>query len=146
MVGGRGVRLADESAVTEAELFVCVELQETGKSEALVRQASSIERSWLPAELMQRVVEVEFDRERGRLVAYQRTRFDDLVIDEAITAVPADFDAADLLAAAAAERWPNGDWLDDASRAYLAQRGIFTRRQCRNWRCPHLIPGRWSIC
>jgi ATP-dependent helicase HrpB len=121
LVGGRGVRLAEESAVTEADLFVCVELQETGKSEALVRQASAIERAWLTEELVRRGVEVEFDRERGCLVAYQRTRFEDLVIDEAVTAVPGDFSGAQLLASAAAERWPNGAWLDDASRTYLAR-------------------------
>ena len=75
-------------------------------------------------------------------MAYQRTRFDDLVIDEAITAVPADFDAADLLARAAAERWPNGEWLDDAARAYLA-RVRSCARQCPNSRCPRSIPRRW---
>jgi ATP-dependent helicase HrpB len=121
LVGGRGVRLAEESAVTEADLFVCVEWQEIGKSEALVRQASAVERAWLPAQLTKRGVEVEFDRERGRLVAYQRTRFEDLVIDEAVTAVPRDFDGAQVLATAAVERWPNGEWLDDASRTYLAR-------------------------
>jgi ATP-dependent RNA helicase HrpB len=121
MVGRRGVRLAEESAVTEAELFICVELQETGKSEALVRLASAIERSWLPVDLIRRNVDVELDPQRGRLVAYQRTRFEDLVIDEAVTAVPAEFDGAPILATAAAERWSNGEWLDDASRTYLAR-------------------------
>jgi len=31
MVGGRGVRLADESAVGAAELFLAVELVDTGR-------------------------------------------------------------------------------------------------------------------
>ena len=43
MVGGRGVRMAPQSAVTDAELFVCVDV-DAGQSEAIVRQASAIER------------------------------------------------------------------------------------------------------
>src|SRR5439155_1691875 len=39
MVGGRGVRLLETSAVTDADLFVCVELEETDGAEALVRAA-----------------------------------------------------------------------------------------------------------
>jgi ATP-dependent helicase HrpB len=53
MVGGRGVRLADESAVLEAPLFLCVDL-DAGRSgplsEALVRKASEVEPGWLPPE------------------------------------------------------------------------------------------------
>ena len=48
MVGGRGVRLHERSAVREAPLFVCVDLEEIGQAESLVRQASAIERDWLP--------------------------------------------------------------------------------------------------
>src|SRR3954451_15116783 len=51
MVGGRGVRLAEESAVLEAPLFLCVDL-DAGRAgplaEALVRKASAVEPEWLP--------------------------------------------------------------------------------------------------
>ena len=51
MVGGRGVRLADDSAVLEAPLFLCVDL-DAGRSgalsEVLVRKASAVEPEWLP--------------------------------------------------------------------------------------------------
>jgi len=43
MVGGRGVRLADQSAVAERELFVAVEVDAAG-DDALVRIASGVER------------------------------------------------------------------------------------------------------
>ena len=60
MVGGRGVRLAPSSGVTAAELFVAVDV-DAGQAETLVRQASAVERSWLPADRLRTAVEVEFD-------------------------------------------------------------------------------------
>ena len=55
-----------------------------------------------PAESLTTAVDVEYDAERKRIVAFRRTRYLDLVLDEAATNVPADFDAAPLLAEAAA--------------------------------------------
>jgi len=104
LVGGRGVRIADESAVTEAKLFVCVDLEEIGKSDSLARQVSAVEPDWLPEGMLSTAVDVEFDPARERVVAYRRTRWQDLVIDESITNVPVDFDAASVLAQAAADR------------------------------------------
>jgi ATP-dependent helicase HrpB len=121
MVGGRGVRLSETSAVRKAELFVCVELEETGKSEALVRQASAIDVEWLPAELVRRGVEVEFDAARERVIAFQRTWFEDLVIAESITSVPKDADVASILAREAIARWQPGWLCDEDSNAYLAR-------------------------
>ena len=84
MVGGRGVRLARESAVRDADLFVCVSLDDRSgpRSEALVRVASAVERDWLPADRMREATELEFEEERERVVAHRRTTFDDLVIDD----------------------------------------------------------------
>ncbi len=50
MIGGRGVRLADSSAVTAGDLFVCVEIDDSGEAEALVRLASAVRREWLPVD------------------------------------------------------------------------------------------------
>ena len=47
MVGGRGVKLAPGSRVTQADLFLCLDVEGSG-SEAVVRMASAVERSWLP--------------------------------------------------------------------------------------------------
>ena len=121
MVGGRGVRLHERSAVGDAPLFVCVELEETGKSESLVRQASAIERDWLPAAAQSTAVDVQYDPERKRIAAYRRTRYFDLVIDEAATNVPPDFDATPLLAQAAVEQLDKNFSQDEAGLRYLAR-------------------------
>ena len=81
MVGGRGVRLADESAVAEAELFVCVEL-DAGKGEALVRQASAVEREWLAPEQLAVEEELGYDAGADRVRAVRRTLWRDLVLEE----------------------------------------------------------------
>jgi ATP-dependent RNA helicase HrpB len=106
MVGGRGVRLAEESAVLETELFLCVDL-DAGRSgplsEALVRKASAVEPEWLPAERLSTTVDLEFDEQRGRVAAWKRMRYEDLVIAEAEVAAPA-AEAEEALVRAAAER------------------------------------------
>lgn len=86
MVGGSGVELAADSVVRDAELFVAVEVEggERG-SEARVRLASAIERSWL-AEVfpgsVTSVREVVWDRAGERLIARTVVRYQDLVLDE----------------------------------------------------------------
>jgi ATP-dependent helicase HrpB len=81
MVGGRGVRLAEQSAVSSAELFVCVEVTPAssstsiGRPEDLVRLASEVAPDWLPPERLRTRVELELDGERERVVAWQRTRY-----------------------------------------------------------------------
>lgn len=108
LVGGRGVRLADESAVHDGELYVAVEIdagRAGERSEALVRQASRIEREWLPRELIQTGVETGFDEASGRVTGWKRTRFLDLVLDEVQSNVSEE-DAARELAAAAARDLP----------------------------------------
>src|SRR5439155_13725732 len=59
MVGGKGVRLAPGSGVTEAELFLCIDV-DTG-AEAWVRQASAVQRDWLPPESVAATIDVSFD-------------------------------------------------------------------------------------
>jgi ATP-dependent RNA helicase HrpB len=87
MVGGRGVILAPSSGVTQPELFVAVEV-DAGKAETIVRQASAVRRDWLPPERLRDSVDVEFDETAGRVVAWKRVRFDDLVIDEKAANAP----------------------------------------------------------
>jgi ATP-dependent helicase HrpB len=127
MVGGRGVCLAPESAVVEAELFVCVEIQETGQSEALVRQASAVEREWLPDDRLHVDVDLEFDAQRQRVMAVRRTRFEDLVIDEAPVGTPTGADAAEILAREAAARLQPSQWFDQEAQSFVARVDLLRR-------------------
>lgn len=104
MVGGRGVRLATQSGVNEAELFVCVDV-DAGGADVLVRQASGVRREWLPADRLTTRHEVEFDESSERLVARRRIRFDDLVIDDAQGHFSDEEAAARVLADVAAVRF-----------------------------------------
>jgi len=122
MMGGRGVRLAEESAVLEAPLFLCVELDAGTSSEALVRKASEIEPAWLPAERLRTTIDLEFDESRDRVAAWKRTRYEDLIIAEAEVPPPDAAETARVLAAAAAERLDRALPLDDPEvAAFLAR-------------------------
>jgi ATP-dependent helicase HrpB len=100
MVGGRGVRLAPSSGVSEAELFVCVDI-DAAQGESLVRQASQVLRDWLPAHLLTTTTEVAFDEETEKVIARKRLRFDDLLIEETPAALPSSEEVARVLGEAA---------------------------------------------
>lgn len=121
MVGGRGVALTDDSAVSEDELFVAVELVESGKAEASVRQASAINKSWLPASHLVTATEVFFDTTKEKVVAMKRTRFCDLVIEESITQQPNGQDFGAILAQGVSANYDLSALVDDESKQYLAR-------------------------
>ena len=105
LVGGRGVRLAKQSRVRAAELFLAVVLdagRRGERAEALVLQASEVRREWLAPGLVSTVDELAFDPARAAVVAARRTRYLDLVLDEVALPAPRDAQSAALLAAAAA--------------------------------------------
>lgn len=124
MVGGRGVRLAAESAVVEPELFLCIEVSDppgAGRGEALVRLASAVEPAWLPTERLRTAVEVSFDEERERVVAWKRTFWEDLPISEGEVPPPSE-EAERVLAEAAAMRLDRALALDEPeTAAFLAR-------------------------
>ncbi len=68
MVGGKGVRLAPSSGVLEPELFLAVNV-DASSGEIFVRQASAVERNWLPTERVTTKVEVYFDESSERVEA-----------------------------------------------------------------------------
>jgi ATP-dependent helicase HrpB len=103
MVGGRGVRLAHDSGVSEAELFLCVDV-DAGQRETWVRLASAVQRDWLPPDRVTIAHEVFFDDETEKVLARKRIRFDDLVLEESPAALPGGEEVARVLAEAAAER------------------------------------------
>jgi ATP-dependent helicase HrpB len=135
MAGGRGVRLADESAVRRAELFVAIDVDAAaiGREDALVRSASLVRREWLDESgRVQTGDELRFDRDREALVARRVTRFDDLVLDErplAVGDVADGGEAARLLAEAASV---------DVARALALERDdvasfVARVRRLRDW-------------
>ena len=128
MVGGAGVRLSDQSAVTEGELFVCLDV-DAAAGEALVRMASFVERSWLPAERLDVRVDVEFDAELERVQARRRVRCDDLILEETPASLPEGEQTSSVLSREAAAAW---------SRVFPADRadlnGFLARVHClRKW-------------
>ena len=60
MVGGRGVRLADEVALPDEELFLCIDV-DAGGGEALVRQASAVDADLAAGGAITTETIVEFD-------------------------------------------------------------------------------------
>jgi ATP-dependent helicase HrpB len=103
MVGGRGVRLAQSSGVSEPELFLCIDV-DAGQKETLVRQASAVRRDWLPPEKVQSDVVVLFDPVEEKVIARRRVCYEDLLLEETQAALPNDDTVARTLVAAAAER------------------------------------------
>lgn len=122
MVGGRGVKLSNDSAVTDAEFFVAVELIETGQSDATVRQASAIDKSWLSKSHLTTSIDVSYDTIREKVVASKCTRFCDLVIEEKVAALPQDIDPGEILAKAlSAANVDVAALVDDHAKQYLAR-------------------------
>ncbi len=124
MVGGRGVRLADDSALVDEELFLCIDV-DSAAGEALVRQASAVNREWLPPDLVKTETVVEFDEQSGKIVARRRVSFDDLVLEEGTAPLPNNDQTVVALAQAAEQHFERAFPADDAAVA-----GFRTRAQC----------------
>lgn len=101
MVGGRGVRLSEESAVLEPELFLALDLDGAG-AEARVRLASGVTAELLPPALLSTSVDLEWDAARERVVAWKRVRFAGLVLSEKEAPAPAGERTEAILVEAAA--------------------------------------------
>jgi ATP-dependent helicase HrpB len=128
MVGGRGVKLAPSSGVTDSELFLCIDV-DAGQAETVVRQASAVERDWLPPEKITTSVEVMFDPASERVVARKQTRFEDLVLDDVPATSPADSEVSRVLATAATGQWDRIKPPDDSP----AGRYLVRLRCLRDW-------------
>lgn len=102
LVGGRGVRLAPQSGVEDGDYFLCINV-DAGQGEAEVREASLIEREWLPTEHLRTEDELFFHPSQKRIAARRRTYWDDLLIDESTAPLPKDARVSEALFAALAE-------------------------------------------
>jgi len=124
MVGGRGVRLADEVSLADEELFLAIDV-DAAVGEALVRQASAIDRAWLPVERLTTQTIVEFAETTGKITARRQITFDDLILEESQAALPDSEQISAALAAAAACRLAEIVPFDNEAVA-----GFLARVQC----------------
>ena len=128
MVGGRGVQLGRASGVTEAEFFLCVEV-DAGRANAVVRLASSVDLSWLPAGAIETREEQFFNPTRKQVEARRRSYYDDLLLAESPMAVADEAQCCRLLLEEAANQWKAV--LPDEKSGFS---DLLTRVQClRTW-------------
>jgi len=99
------------------------------RAEALVRQASAVERAWLDPQHMREESGVRFDAATGRVRATRRTTWNGLVLDEVETGQASEEQVARALADAAAEDLPRFLPLDDPETATFLARV----RSLRGW-------------
>ncbi len=133
MVGGRGVRLAKESGVRDAEVFIAVEA-DAGKrglhSKALVREASAVSVEMLEDEFPH-LVEVEeeavFDEKKRAVVGLRRKNYRDLLLEER-TGVRIDSSVVSGVLAAQATRHFDEIFKPDKPARQIRARLLFLKR------------------
>jgi ATP-dependent helicase HrpB len=127
MVSGRGVVLAPESVVRDAELFVALDVDESTRGERLearVRLASAIEARWLEEEFPRSIserTETWFDEESERVRATSTRLYRDLPLEEPRELPPPPDEARQLLEEAVAARAAEIFTADEAAAAVLAR-------------------------
>ena len=121
MVGGRGVRIGRDSAVKDADLFLCVDLDGAGQ-EAWVRVASAVDREWVDGGETHQVVEPAFDADKERIVGRRRTYLGPLLLEESDHPLAHAHEGEALLAEVAADRLDRALALDDPALAAFRNR------------------------
>ena len=145
MVGGRGVRLAPESVVRDAEFFVALDPREDrrgGRLEARVRIASAVRLEWLEElfpEAIRRERSVRFDAERQRVVGVNTLWYRDLALREDRNAAVDPDEASRTLAEALRDRAATLFQEDEAAASWLA-RLAFLRRAMPELNWPEFGP------
>jgi ATP-dependent helicase HrpB len=104
MVGGRGVQLGPQSSVLDAELFLCIDVDDKSAN-ATVRMASAVEREWLPEEQLRREDALFFHPTQKQVVARRRVYWDDLIVSETPIPVTPGSEAGQVLREAARAHW-----------------------------------------
>ncbi len=104
MVGGTGVKLGAKSNVVDAELFVCVDVEQRDR-DAEVRMASAVDFDWLPRERCMISDECFFHPTQKNVQARRRTYWMDLVVAETPTAIKDRSAAAQILFDQAVGQW-----------------------------------------
>lgn len=119
MVGGRGVCLSEESGVANSDLFVAVEISDSKRSDSLVRQASHVEREWLPTSNVTTSIDVSYNIERKKVIAVRRTKYGDLVLEETQAQLPGDIDVSILLAEGILANCDLSTLIDESAHRYM---------------------------
>lgn len=132
MIDGRGVRLARESTVNQAEVFVCLEVANLGR-EHLVRIASEVRPEWLSGPKRRAEQKLHFDEGSARVVAEQCELYGDLILDRRPATLRRDAASARVLAKAAGEQLERA--LDFQGKAYTE---LVARLRCLGEWMPEL--------
>lgn len=104
MVGGKGIKMAPQSAVHEAMLFLCIEV-DGAKSDAVVRLASAVDESWLDPDRVRDQVELFFHPTRKEVQARRRLCWEDLPLSEMPVPTPSSEASVDILYQNALKSW-----------------------------------------
>jgi ATP-dependent helicase HrpB len=97
MVGGRGVRISEESNVQDAELFLCLVVSGDYQGDSQVRIASAVRPEWLIGPSITENEELFFHPSQEQVVARKRRYWSDLLLHETPTAASDKEAVADLL-------------------------------------------------
>ena len=128
MVGGKGVAISPQSGVTEADLFLCIDV-DAGAGDAVVRQASRIDFDWLPKDQILNRDELYFHPSQKQVVARRQVTWLDLVLNETPTAIVDSEKCAAILLQAAIRNWEQAFPIDDER-----VNGLVERVNClRSW-------------
>ncbi len=140
LVGGRGAKLAPESAVREAELLVAVDVEDKpGQAESLVRVASAVSRDDLGKLGLVEEKRARWNAAREAAEGVIETRFLDLVLDERTDPTP-DLGALSELLAEKAALEPERILSLDAKAQALLSRVAFARRHAPESEIPEVSP------
>lgn len=133
-VDGRGMRLARESCVTEAELILALETIGTAR-EARVRLAVGVPRSFIDGGKEHVTQELTWDREARRVRGAQRTWLGALLLGEEVVSLPSgrESEVEEILCAEAAKDLDFALGLGDSDASNL-----IARLACLGEWCPEL--------
>ncbi len=137
MVGGKGVAISPQSGVTEAELFLCIDV-DAGAGDAVVRQASRVDFEWLPKDQIVTRDELFFHPSQKQVVARRHVTWLDLVLNETPTAISDAEQCAIILWQAAIKNWEQVFPVDDDRVQGLVERVNCLRSWLPNLELPAL--------
>jgi ATP-dependent helicase HrpB len=109
MVGGRGIKLSQDSVVRESEFFLALDGVETSQgSESLVSLAAGLTKEFLFKELgaqIEKKKDLSFDKDKGQFYAREGKHFRDLPLEEGSVSIASATDVAEHLPEVLTQEW-----------------------------------------